>query len=399
MIKKLQLFIALTCPIILITSCKKNIANTATIACTPDFGFADSSAKHPKANIYQALSKKVTDAGVPGMNVMIEDANGLWSTSLGMADIGNNTPMQICHSTKIASVTKFFTAVLAYKLIEQGKLKLTDKISQYIDADIIAKIKNSEQATIADLMQHSSGIYDFVFSPDYILYTFNNLEEQKGYEKLLSFAYNKKPAFEFGAKRSYNFTVNYILLAMAINKIAGKDHAQLERELVFNPLNMSHTFFRPTEEIPWNTVARGYFDYRKPGTVQDLTQLFTGDGSGFTGIYSTVNDMRKYMNALFKDKSVLSDASLTSLMATNNLDSAVSYGVGSRVYAVSNSTGAIFHFYGHPGGEVNYASGCYYCPELKATVTYILNYGDAFDGAFSPAYATFRKEIFKAVVN
>jgi D-alanyl-D-alanine carboxypeptidase len=375
-------------------SCSKHESNVATISCTPDFGFTDSSSKHPKAIAYQKMIDDLVKQGIPGITLMVEDSIGLWYGAKGKADIENNIDMQICHSTKIASITKLFTAVLAYKLIDEGKLKLNDKISNFIEPSIIKKLKNSEQATIADLMQHSSGINDFVFNPSYILYVFNNLDKEKNYEKLLSFSYNQPEAFAFGSKRQYNYTVNYILLAMCINKIMGKDHALVQREKIWTPLGLNHTFFRQVENIPWNTVAKGYFDYRKKGTLQELTQLFTGDGSGFTGIYSTSNDLRKFMNAVYRDQTLLSTSSFNSLTSSNAPNDSMSYAIGCRIYTV-NVNNKLYHWYGHPGGEVNYASGAYYCPEKKATITFILNYGDAFDGEFSPSYTEFRRQILR----
>jgi D-alanyl-D-alanine carboxypeptidase len=383
--------------ILFTNACKPHPARIDTVSCITNFGFTDSSASHPKNALYQSLLDNLKKGGIPGATLMIEDSSGLWYKSMGKADIDANVDLAPCHSMKIASITKMYTAILAYKLIDEGKLNLQDPISKYIDADIIAKLQNSEQATIADLMQHSSGIYDFVFDPAYILYTFNNLAEDKGYEKLLSFAYNKKPAFAFRSKRSYNYTVNYILLAMAINKISGKDHALVQHEKIWNSLGMNNTFFRPVDDIPWSNVAKAYFDYRQPGTLQDLTPLFTGDGSGFTGIYSTVNDMRKLMNATFREKTIISTSAVANMSNTDLPNDSISYGVGSRVYLI-NEGGKQYHYYGHPGGEVAYASGTYYCPETKANIQFIVNYGDAFDGNFSPAYSQFRKDVLKAAV-
>jgi D-alanyl-D-alanine carboxypeptidase len=385
------------CVLIVANSCKRSPAREGTETCsTADFGFTDSSAKHPRAADYNALAQNLVNAGIPGLSIMIQDSAGLWYGAYGTADIEKGTAMQPCHGVKIASITKLFTATMVYKMIDAGKMQLSDPISKYIDAKIISRLKNSEKATIADLLQHSSGINDFVFNPDYILYVFNNLEEEKAYEKLLSFSYDKEPAFEYNTKRQYNYTVGYILLAMAINKAAGKDHALMQRELVFDPLQMNHTFFRPVEKIPWNTIARGYFDYRRKGIQQDLTPLFTGDGSGFTGIYSTTNDLRKFMNALYRDKTVISNTSLASMMSAPNINDSISYGVGCRIYGVPKN-GTTLHWYGHPGGEVNYASGVYYCPEKNATVVYILNYGDAFEGAYSASYLAFRRAILQAL--
>ncbi len=395
---KKTIILALASITALLYSCgSKHPARNSTLACVPNFGFADSSASHPKNTAYTKLLTDMKTAGVPGATLMIQDEKGLWYGSMGKADIEAGVNFEACHSIKIASITKLYTAVLAYKLIDEGKLALTDNVSKYIDASIIKKIENSEVSTIADLMQHSSGIYDFVFDKDYVLYEFNNLEKEKDYEKLLSFAYGKKPAFAFRSKRSYNYTVNYILLAMCINKIMGKDHAFVQREKLFNPLGCTHTFFRPKEEIPWSNVAKGYFDYRSAGILQDLTPLFTGDGSGFTGIYSTTNDMRSVMNAVFRDKTYLSASSYNSLVNTDLPTDSISYGVGCRVYKV-NEGGKVYTYYGHPGGEVAYASGAYYCPEKKVTITFLVNYGDAFDGEFSPSYLQFRKDVLKVPV-
>jgi D-alanyl-D-alanine carboxypeptidase len=393
--KYYSIFIALLVTV-LFSACARHESSTATLACTEDFGFTDSSSTHKNATIYNALLDDLIKGGIPAASIMIEDEDGLWYGAKGLADIENNTKMQPCHGAKIASITKLFTAVMAYKLIDSGKIKLTDKISNYLSPDIISKLPNAEFCTIADLLQHSSGINDFVFNPNYVLYVFNNLDKDKSYEKLLSFSYNQDPAFPYGQQRKYNYTVNYILMALIINNVLGYDHAVAQRNQVFNAIPLKHTFFRPVENIPWNNIAKGYFDYRQAGALQELTSLFTGDGSGFTGIYSTSNDLRLYMNALFKDKKLISNSSLTSMISSPTPDDSESYGIGCRGYNIPVGSN-LYHWYGHPGGEVNYASGAYYCPEKKATITYVLNYGDAFKGKYSDVYLNFRRKIFRVV--
>jgi D-alanyl-D-alanine carboxypeptidase len=383
---------------LLFIACKKDASEIAVQPCTVNYGFADSSNAHPKNAKYTELITNLKNAGVPSVSMMIEDSSGLWYKSIGLADIENNVPLSMCHKMKIASITKLFNATLIYKLADQGKLHINDKISKYISADIIAKLPNAEKSTIADLMQHSSGIYDFVFDAGYVLYTFNNLAKEKNYTELLQFAYNKKPAFEYASKRSYNYTTGYILLAMIIEKVSGQSFSKEMRSQIFAPLGLTNTAMRPFETIDWTTTAKGYFDYRKHGILQDLTALFTGDGTGFTGIYSTPNDLRIFTNALYKHKTVLSSGALSSMMSAPSIDDSISYGVGCRIYGVPQN-GKMYHWYGHPGGEVNYASGTYYCPEKNATVTYMLNYGDAFDGDYSAAYLYFRREILRQVSN
>jgi D-alanyl-D-alanine carboxypeptidase len=344
------------------------------------------------------MINQLTTKGIPGVSLMVEDNNGIWYKSSGYADLGNKTNMQNCHLGKLASVSKLFTAVMIYKLVDAGKINLDDPISNYIDKDIVDKLDNAEKSSIRNLLAHSSGIYDVVFDPSFILYTFNNLDKEKSYEKLLSFAYGKDPDFEYNAKRSYNQTLNHVLLAMIVNKVTGHDQSRMLRQEIFNPLGMNNSYIRPQENIPWNITAKGYYDYRKEGVLQDLTSLFTGDGRGFTGIYMNVNDLRIFTNALFREKTLISVASLSSMIQIPFLDSNLNCAGGCRAASITVN-GKNYTWYGHPGGEVNYAAGAFYCPEKNATITYTINYGVAFSdlGAYTDDYYNFRSELLKVV--
>jgi D-alanyl-D-alanine carboxypeptidase len=379
-------------------SCAKKPTNQATTTCNLDYGWSDTSANHPKHSQYTQLIESLTSLGLPGISLMIEDKHGLWFKSSGYADLGAKTNMQPCHLGKIASVTKLFTAVMIYKLTEQGKLQLDDPISNYIDEEHIKHLKNAERATIADLLSHSSGIYDVVFDPEFILYTFNNLDKEKSYEKLLKFAYDKEPAFEYNTKHEYNQTLNHVLLALIVNKVTGTDQQHMLRSSVFNALGMKHSYLRPQEELPWEQVAKGYYDYRKNGILQDLTPLYTGDGKGFTGIYSTVNDLRLFTNALYKHKTLLQPNSLTHMTQIDQWDTTLECAGGCRAMRIQVD-GQQYTWYGHPGGEVNYAAGAFYSPEADATITFIVNYGVAFTdlGDYTDAYYDFRQKVFKTV--
>ncbi len=392
------LFVYLASLAIFASACKKIKSNSSVSACVEDFGFSDQSAQHPKDAAYTKLINELTAAGIPGVSLMIEDQSGIWYKSGGYADLENQTKMQPCHLGKIASVTKLFTAVMIYQLIDEGKLSPDDLISQYVEASLISKIENADKATVRSLLRHSSGIYDVVFDPEFILYTFNNLDKEKTYEKLLGFAFGKKADFPYDSKRSYNQTLNHVLLAMIINKITGEDQSKMLRRNIFNTLHMQHSFIRPQEDIPWSMVAKGYYDYRKEGILQDLTALFTGDGRGFTGIYSNVNDLRLFTNALYKSKSLISAQSLTAMTEIPSFDTTLACAGGCRAMQMMVN-GQTFTWYGHPGGEVNYAAGAFYCPEKNATITFTVNYGVAFSdlGAYTDAYFAFRKKVFEEV--
>lgn len=378
-------------------ACIKTDSHVETMACTVDFTTSDSSAKHPKNAELTKLINDLTALGVPGVSVMLEDENGLWFKSSGYADLKEKTPMSPCHLAKVASVSKMYSAVLIYQLIGEGKLSLDDLASKYIDAKHVSKIANLEKATVRDLLRHSTGIYDVVFDADFILYTFNNLDKEKTYEKLLSFAYNKPAAFAYNTKREYNQTLNHVILAMIVEKVTGQSHGDVMKQRIFNPLVLNNTYLRSFMDIPWPQVAKGYYDVKKNGILQDLTPLYTGDGKGFTGIYTSVNDMRIFTQALFKQQKLMNGAMYQSMIEIPTLDSTMGITGGCRATKVTVN-GKEELWYGHPGGEVNYAAGAFYSPTKKATLTFIVNYGIAFDdlGKFTNDYYTFRKLLFDA---
>lgn len=381
----------------LLGACIKSDSHVATNTCNIDFTSSDSSAQHPKNAELTQLITDLTNTGVPGVSVMLEDENGLWFKSSGYADLNNKTPMAPCHLAKVASVSKLYTATLIYQLVGEGKMSLDDLASKYIDEKHVSKIANLEKATVRDLLRHSTGIYDVVFDADFILYTFNNLDKEKTYEKLLSFAYNKPAAFDYNTKREYNQTLNHVILAMIVEKVSGQSHGDVMKNRIFSPLILQHTYLRSFTDIPWNQVAKGYYDVKKNGVLQDLTPLYTGDGKGFTGIYTSVNDMRIFTQALFKQQKLMNGAMYQSMIEIPTLDSTMGMAGGCRAMKVTVN-GKEELWYGHPGGEVNYAAGAFYSPTKKGTLTFIVNYGIAFDelGKFTDTYYAFRKKLFEA---
>jgi D-alanyl-D-alanine carboxypeptidase len=396
--KLINKLILLSLLFLVVTACQKRDTDESAVSCASNFGWTDSSEAHPKNAVLSKMITELTAKGMPGISVMLEDSNGIWYKSSGFADIGNNTKMSPCHLVKIASVTKLFTTALIYKLVDEGKLNLDDLASDYIDKKHIDNIENLEKTRIRDLLAHSSGIYDVVFDSEFILYTFNNLNEAKSYDELLDFAHGKKAEFEYNSKQKYNQTLNHVVLAMIVNKITGVDQSAKLRQEILNPLAMLNTYIRPQEMIPWNQVAKGYYDYRKEGVLQDLTPLFIGDGRGFTGIYSNVNDLRLFTNAMFREKRLMSQAMFAEMTTKQSADPSINLANGCRVNTITVD-GKVYKWYGHPGGEVNYASGAFYCPALNATLTWTVNYGVAFQdlGAYTQSYYDFREKLFEEV--
>ena len=77
---------------------------------------------------------------------------------------------------------------------------------------------------------------------------------------------------------------------MVIEAATHKDHSDLLKQYILNPLHLTNTYYQPHDVLP-NTVAQGYFDLYNNNTIVNVSNLVTGSGNGYGGIYSNVFDL------------------------------------------------------------------------------------------------------------
>jgi len=361
-----------TLMMIAFNSCKKSMVEKSE-SCNANF--ADSSYKHPKRAIYQAILEKYKKKGLPGIAVVLEDEDGVWIGSIGKADIKADVDFKPCTVSKVASITKMMFATAVFQLVEQGKVNLDEKVSQFIEADIIKHVKNSEHATLRDLLRHSSGIYDIIDDGDFYLAVLNNPNKKWSAEELIKFAYDRPAVMDYvspPSKGSYSNT-NTLLLTMCIKKITGQPHEKWMNELVINKAGLTNTFYHSHANLP-SSVAQGYYDLYNNGSIVNVSNLITGNGHGYNGIYSNVIDLHKFMKALFIDKTLVSQASLDAMQTFIADDENGNLGVGllqqyKKIFP--NDMGI-----GHSGRELGYTGDAHYFPTKNNRMFInLVNYG------------------------
>jgi CubicO group peptidase (beta-lactamase class C family) len=201
--------------------------------------------------------KKLTDKGIPpGMTVLVvKDSNIVYNKGFGWADRPKNiaaAPETVYHWF---SITKVFTAIAIMQLEEQGKLKLDDKVSQYLT---FFKVKypsdSSKQITILNLLNHSSGIDDAKM--DLIRWVRHDNEPPVNQTEMIKKAFPKysKLIFEPGSQTTYT-NVGYMVLAAIIEQVSGLSYEDYVRKNIFIPLGMIHTDFVYTAEMGTNEAA------------------------------------------------------------------------------------------------------------------------------------------------
>ncbi|MFZ4522083.1 MAG: serine hydrolase domain-containing protein [Bacteroidales bacterium] len=358
--------------ILLFASCRKgeNI-DPSFYAC--NFPFADSSSENPNKNNYHSLLANLTSSGVPGITMSVyRRDNGLWLGASGKADLHNNVTMQSCNISRVGSTVKMFTAVTVLLLQEEGKLDIDDKISDYLEGDVINKIENAEKATIRQLLHHSSGIFNYIQSTQFQTASLNDLIMEWKPEDLLKYAYHKKAYFQPGEDVSYSNT-NYILLGMLISKIEGKPFYKVFEEKLFIPFGLTLTSFAAENHVPAG-IARGYIDIYSNLQVIESTYFsgwdyYTADG----GLISNPCDLNNFFRALMNGQ-VLNASSMAEMMtwtAPKEPDPAffnMWYGLG--IFKMETPQGVAYF---HSGDAIGYYCNMVYFPDDGTCVVYATN--------------------------
>jgi D-alanyl-D-alanine carboxypeptidase len=361
----LRVLIILSIVLLIVSSCRRAIDDTIKLDCTNAFN----NPTHPKAILYQSIIDHYVEKGIPGISILIKDSDGVWCSSSGYADLEQKIPFTPCHISKGASITKLLVGTLTMMLQEDGVISLDDPIDQYIDKDILSKIDRSEGVTIRQLMNHTTGIYDVITSSDFYLAVLNNPNKEWTQEELLAFVYGQK-GYELNTYPAHYSNTNTLLLSMCIEKATGRPHHKLLRERIFNPFGMNATFMQGREKIP-NLAAQGYYDLHNNSSIVNVSNLITGSGNGYGGIYSNVFDFYYFIQALLVDKTIVSEASLNEMQTFVQEDDDFYTGYGIIKKFTKKSTFGI----GHTGRDLGYSANLFYFPEKGYTMVFFVNYG------------------------
>lgn len=391
-----KLFLKLVLAMALFISCQKenNSNNVSSYNC--NLPFTDSSNSNPNHGKYSQLLKEITASGVPGITMSIHSPDkGMWLGAAGKADLRNNAGMQPCHISRVGSTVKTFTAATILKLNEEGKLQLDDIAAKYLTPSAIKNIANADKATIRQLLNHSSGIFNYIQSVRFQTASLNDLIKEWQPEELLEYARGRKAYFKPGEDVQYSNT-GYIFLGMIIEKVTGKPFWEVFQQKIFTPLGLTATSFAATNKVPSN-IVRGYVDLYSNLQVVDATYFsgwdyYTADG----GLISNVYDMNVFVQRLFNG-GIISSASLNEMLTTinpKNIDAdffPIATGLG--IFKINTSWGEAYQ---HSGDAIGYYASIVYFPAIKTTIVWAVNgnYGKI-DQFVSSKKAM--EKIFKAV--
>lgn len=164
------------------------------------------------------LAKQAETAGVLGAAAaVVADGKLVWAGAWGMADVGNGRKMRPDTPVAFASITKVFTASLALRLAEEGRLSLDDPIRRWLP-----EWRGAPEMPVRRLLAQTAGVVD----PGPEFYD-TAIEHPRGATTPADWiAAMPRPRQHPSATPSYQ-NANYILAGLVVRRAAGRAWPQL----------------------------------------------------------------------------------------------------------------------------------------------------------------------------
>lgn len=236
-----------------------------------------------------------------GAILVAQDDRIIFERAYGFADLRSGKRLTTDATFPIASISKTFTAIGILQLAEQGKLVLDAPAATYLPDFPYGEIK------VSHLLSHTSGLppynayFDFEAAPGRV---FTNADFLAGVKA------NQKPLlYAPGSSGNYD-NVNYVVLALIVERLSGQTYPDYIRERILVPSGMTKTSFEPFCHQIDTTVARGgvAFPQIRPTRYQDPVRANSVpfihrywcayQFSGFGEYVSTLGDLHRYVRAV-----------------------------------------------------------------------------------------------------
>ena len=233
------------------------------------------------------IEQAVRDQLIPGAVVLIgHDGKVVYNKAYGSrALVPAREPMTLDTIFDAASLTKVVaTSASMMRLLEDGKVRLNDRVTQYIPEFQGGK----SEITVRDLLTHFSGLRPDLDMPP----------AWRGYATGVKLAAADKARSEPGTRFVYS-DINFILLGDIVRRVGGQPLPEFARDHVFAPLGMTESTFNPPASwLP--RIAPTEIEGGAPlrGVVHDPTARAMGGVAGHAGLFTTAADLSKFAQML-----------------------------------------------------------------------------------------------------
>ena len=222
------------------------------------------------------VQEQVNDAigyGFDGMIVYVDEAGKPPAFyAAGLKNREHQIPADPKALFKIASISKLYVAVATAKLVNDKRLSLDKTLADYFP-ELVGRIENAENITLRLMVQHRSGIPNYIDHPTY--WENQPYSNDEALELAIDMSAN------FGPDEDYEYSnTNYLLLRKLIDKVVGYNHFQYIKEEILIPLELNNTF-GSLSEVNIDDVMSGYYvGYEEDFKTENVGMIATAEDVG-----------------------------------------------------------------------------------------------------------------------
>jgi D-alanyl-D-alanine carboxypeptidase len=276
---------------------------------------------------------------------------------------------------QIGSITKVYTAVLIWKLIEAGQLTLDTRLDRYLP-----QMANADKITVRHLLEHSSGISrDYDHKPGCTNWLIDSTAK---HDEIIAEIIRQGVVFEPGTAVAYSNSA-YYLLKYIIEQEYGASYGQIVTKKLSKPYHLID--FATADMDPENVFPSYRYDYSKSAWTR-MPDYQYRNIMGVGDISTTPAQLNTFFHLLFSGK-VLQPESLQQMFPTTTED------FGRNLMSIPVYKQML---YGHAGDTKGTHSLVIYDTASKIGIAMILNgqryphnqfYSDAYKALFSDSTA------------
>ena len=212
-----------------------------------------------------------------GAVLVAENGKVIFKKGYGMANMEWNIPVEPDTKFRLGSITKQFTSMLILQLVQEGKIKLDGKLTDYLPD---YRKDTGDRITIHQLLNHTSGIPSYTGLPNFFQDMSRNPYAVSDFVKKFA---SGDLEFEPGTKWNYNNS-GYFLLGAIVEHVTGKPYEQVLKERIFDPVGMKNTGYDHSDTI----IAKRAAGYEKrPGGYINAPYLDMSLPYAAGSLYST----------------------------------------------------------------------------------------------------------------
>lgn len=280
-------------------------------------------------SLFHYLAKQ---RGFNGNVLIAQNGKIIYENALGYSDFSSKTPLNIQSSFQLASITKQFTAMAIMMLHDEGKLNFTDTIQRFIPEFPYNDI------TIHQLLTHRSGLPEYMnFARRY----WKNKNRLMTNEDILDILITHRPGLNFVADRKYKYSnTGYVVLACIIERVSGLQYYKFLEKKIFQPLHMDHSYVFTTGKMHDGKYSTLGYKKNLRRAREDYLSGVVGD----KGIYSTVEDLLKWDQALYTEQ-LVKQSTLQEAFKSFSYDwkNGNTYGYGWRIETYDDGSKIVYH--------------------------------------------------------